>query len=418
MLRDAGLSRERAIQMARDIVQVGRDALGLSQPDWEGFQDQDHISNEILDYADEQAMRETDRLIQENDNLIRNFDQEEAREMAEPTPQRARGENDGDVAAAAARVSSGGGPNMPSKETPISNYPSLTYGFQETHTTILPWTGWIMASKLDTAQPVQLVVRMNTPVDMVPISTIATPSLPATPSTKGFYTTPSAEDGTFSNLGFPETMGSPSTSTTERPSWRETWFRMYEYYTVLKCHYQITVLNPMERRGYNMQIGEQFDSYSDTNGATGNRMPETNLSEALSYKNIKWHKAHPDRGEDAGGNNVVVIEGTWWPGKIKRNIINDGDVKTWTKTYDGGSPALPNMQELLTVNLWRAGLSYDKNTSTIPMNANIEIRLKYIVQFKDLQQQIRYPNTVSETGSVQLNFGTGPTGSGNPLARW
>ena len=45
--------------------------------------------------------------------------------------------------AAAARTSGTSGNNNVSKETPISTYPSLTYGLQETHTTILPWTGWV-----------------------------------------------------------------------------------------------------------------------------------------------------------------------------------------------------------------------------------------------------------------------------------
>ena len=48
---------------------------------------------------------------------------------------------DGNVNMMAARsgAASGGPGGGVSKETPISNYPSLSYGIQETHTTILPW---------------------------------------------------------------------------------------------------------------------------------------------------------------------------------------------------------------------------------------------------------------------------------------
>ena len=50
----------------------------------------------------------------------------------------------GDPEPAAARASASSGGNQVSKETQISIPPTLTYGLQETHTTILPWRCWFI----------------------------------------------------------------------------------------------------------------------------------------------------------------------------------------------------------------------------------------------------------------------------------
>lgn len=86
------------------------------------------------------------------------------------------GEQENQLAAARFGGSGGPGDGSVSKETPISNYPSLSYGLQETHTTILPWTGWFSAVALGKGLPAQLKVRMNTPYDMLDVTFAATPA--------------------------------------------------------------------------------------------------------------------------------------------------------------------------------------------------------------------------------------------------
>lgn len=327
---------------------------------------------------------------------------------SEPTPAP-------EAEAAAARRAGGGGPgggapgggNPQSKETPISSYPSISYGLQETHTTILPWTGWITAAKMDTGAPIQLRVRLNAPIDMIDATIIADPGAGVLFPSKGLYERPSAEDMKGATVDYPERFVTGAT-TVERPAWRDYWMALYEYYTVLGCEYKITLINPISTMGSAVIIGTQFDSYTDTAGASGNEMPRTNLSETLAFKHVEWDIITGFRAEKPN-HNATVISGKYTPGQIRRNIQNDGDVKTWIAT---AGLALPALKDFLTLNFWRAPMA------TSSVNAvNIQVELKYIVQFKDLKTQARYPNRTTGTALTHI-LSTNPADLGSALQKW
>ena len=107
-------------------------------------------------------------------------------------------------------------------------------------------------------------------------------------------------------------------------------------------------MNPASNLGANVVCGVQFDTYSDTATTTGNVMPLTYQREALAFKNIKWYTVWNQNQANNVKDNITVIKGTYKPGQAKRNIVNDGDVKTWTAT----STTLPNLKEILTLNFW------------------------------------------------------------------
>lgn len=325
-------------------------------------------------------------------------------------------------ATAAARASSGGAGNPVSKETEVSTYPNLSYGLPETHTCILPWTGWLSVAKLKTSTPVQIRIRMNSPADMLDCSTNDS----SIALTQGIYNQPIKEDGTLATttdndgVSFPETFTSlSSTDTKERPAWRAYFGSLYEYYTVLGCEYKITINNPVSNIGASVMVGTQFDSYSDTAGQTGNVMPKTTLSQMMAYKNIKWDIIQYSRSEVPNRSNAVV-SGRYTPGQVKRNIQNDGDVKTWTSTgardLQGTSTdswATPVLKDFLTLNFYKAPLGFHATTG-----CNIQFELKYIVQFKDLRQQARYPNTSTTDQDIVQTLNESTTAVGNAYQRW
>lgn len=330
-------------------------------------------------------------------------------------------------------ASSGGGPNSVSKETPISNYPSLTYGLQETHTTILPWTGWLSAARLDKDTPVVLELRMNTPYDMVITGTTSADPVGITVPTKGLAIRPLDAAGRNNPYQkYPLAFTASTTTATERPQWRDFWANLYDYYTVLGCEYKIIVTNPVTsirtfqydttlspfstpavqapiKDQADVVCGVEFDTYSDTATSTGNVMPRTEYEEVRNFKDIRWYKI-PD------SNGTTVISGTYKPGQAKRNITNDGDVKTWTAT---GS-TLPNLKENMLLCFWQDPLNNcgdGRAADQFGCGVNIEINLKYIVQFKDLKQQARYPNTLITDQDIQLNLNEVKTNTGNPMMR-
>lgn len=300
--------------------------------------------------------------------------------------------------AARAGVAPGGG-NQVSKETPISQYPSLSYGLQETHTTILPWVGWCSVAMGVGATPIRMSLRMNSIWDMFKNAIGTSPADGASFATPGIFGKPSRENGNASAMRFPKTMAD-GTSAAERPQWRDYWVQLYEYYTVLGCEYEIVVENPSANLGANVLVAHEFDSYSNAEGASGNEMPVAPIDEIMNFKNIRYDNVGSSSAGQNTAANIAIIKGTYKPGMIKRNIVNDGDVKTWTKA-DG---SLPNLNEFLQIFFVKHPMAHASQIYTV----NVQVKLKYIVQFKDLRKQARYPNsTVAGTITQVITNGVG-----------
>lgn len=330
----------------------------------------------------------------------------------EPMAERA-GDDDVEMADTSARSANGGPGNQLSKETPISIYPSLSYGLQETHTTILPWTGWCSAQCSHTGAPAEVRIRMNTPYDFWQSSVTQWVSNPLSSQNTIYNRQIHGDDTIQAGFTFPENMN--NLTATERPWWRDYWGQLYEYYTVLGCEYKITMVNPITVAGGSAIVGKTFDSYTDIQGATGNITPPTNLSEAMSFKGMQFKVIRESYGGPTG-HNVETIYGRYKPGDARRNIANDGDVQTWHKTmFDGAIPVAagtPKLSELLVLQFWRAPLAHAFGA------VNMQIELKWIVQFKDLRNMARNPNTIPAGTTINQIISGTRTDAGNPIARW
>lgn len=304
----------------------------------------------------------------------------------------------------AARVAGAGGTmNSVSKETPISMYPTLTYGLQETHTTILPWCGYISTTGMTHGVPNVLNIRMTQPHDM--IATTVQGLAEGSAWAKDFYVVPynnNATRDTATAANFPCVLdtGDP---TEEQCSFWEFFRLQYEYYTVLGCEYEILIDNPGDQPGTECTVGWDFNAYSDTAGASGNITPNDQaLSIMKQYKGIQWRTINC-ASNDNGKDNQIMIKGTYKPGQARRNIINDGDVKTWIATNNGGTAGSPTLKEFITLYFFRGELAYYKPANRI-LGVNMQIRLKYIVQFKDLRRNLRYPNTTDATITLSADL--------------
>lgn len=316
-----------------------------------------------------------------------------------------------------ARSGAGGGPNPQSKETPISRYPTLTYGLQETHTTILPFTFWFSSACHTTGMPAVMKIRLNSIYNFITSAVDGTLTSGGTPVTATNYARPIAPDGKGSNHMFPETINDGTY--VETPYWRNYWAQLYEYYTVLGCEYKITTGCVNTSSGFAAIVGHTIDSWSDAATESGNITPTTNLSEAMSLKGMQFDVLPAARPEN-GGQQMTIIQRRYIPGQAKRNIVNDGDVKTWTKTaFNGTSPEnfVPTLKETLNLYFWRAPLANIVSSNTEVTACNTQVELKWIVQFKDLRNLPRYPATTGGT-SVITNITNTRTDIGNPIARW
>ena len=319
-----------------------------------------------------------------NKEFIQQFDKERAMEVDS---------GPGGEEVSAARAAGGGGPSPVSKETPISPYPSLSYGVQETHTTILPYRAYASFGLLDHDTPLQLRIRTNTINDLM--LTELTALAPAgTIGVKKFHTLPVGPGGVnTTGAVFPVEL-TAGTKTNERPQWRDWWALQYEYFTVLGLKYKFIIHNTANSRGADIEVCVNDDTYSAAVGTTGNITPATKYIEMKAFKNQRWYYVESATSESNTTKNQVVISGTFKPGQGRRNIQNDGDVKTWTKTDE-----MPNLNEILNLNFYKAGLNYSTSALTC---GNVSIELDYIVQFKDLKERLRYPHTLAGTGIISI----------------
>lgn len=313
----------------------------------------------------------------------------------------------------AARVSAGGmiGAGNVSKETQVMKNATPSYGLQETHTTLCNYTNYFSATLLDHTAPLVTEFRMTAPFDMMtgPTDMVAV-GAPAS-YTKNLNNVPwMGTTGRVANDGVFPITPTAGAATAEKANWFAFWSKIYEYYTVLSCDYKIVINNPSTTTNNDILVGWDFNSYSDTAGATGNKTPQTStLMDMRAYKHMKWQRVEITTGVNTA-RATTIISGTYVPGMANRNVSNDGDVKTWNST-GGAGPTQPTLKEFLTLYFFKAPLNYT-NTGTVIAGCNVEFTLKYKVQFKDLRVNARYPTTgvtaismITPTDVMQVSTG-------------
>lgn len=326
------------------------------------------------------------------------------------------------------------GQNPGNRETPISKYPKLSYGLQETHTTIMPWTCYFGVLRPEYAKPTRIVFRMTSLYDMwygVGSGTnIRTGFGTATAingidhyqidthtwNTRNILTkkmlNPQAGTGVerSSFRDFPSELA--SASGVHAPAWRDYWNSFYQYYTVLSCEWTLTLVPNRESTGANILLGIQYSNEE--------LPPEDTLKYAQTWKHIRWETVS-NKAITNGDRVAHVIKGTYKPGQYKRDIKDDDKAETWTEF---GTMANPKLQENLVIDFYEHPLSYYNSrlagsspyaqywTTDYPAY-NCELSLKFIVQMKDLKNTARYPGT-TPIGSEALGVaGSNSLISGN-----
>jgi len=327
--------------------------------------------------------------------------------MSEPATSIQRTENDQDVAEARANT---GMQSTQSKETPVTIPPSITYGLQDTHTTILPVQFYLTAANCREFYAATLRLNLND-LDQRPIvqdtfttnqATVAANCGTATP-VYNFITNwkPADADGALSSEWTPY----PITITNGKPTplWWDYYSKLYSYYTVVGCEYEIT-FRPIRAEGVkNTNIDVLLIHSIESGGTEGtgvNREPpiNTTINDLLSYKQMKHQHIAGSNASCTNSSNIFVLKGYHTTGSTKRDVTNDGDVKTWSKVggVTAGSPT-NTYREYLFLNLFKHPLACSQKYQHVMM----DIKLKYVVQFKQLDKVAQYPSASYQYSIVQ-----------------
>jgi hypothetical protein len=281
-------------------------------------------------------------------------------------------------------------------ETPISIAPTITYGLQDTHTTILPYTFYFCVGKLAAATPTSIQIRMNSIYDMLITDLAAgTGSIGDQIAYNKFISS-----GIASTWVNPPRTITASTYTDEAPAYRDMWTKYYGYYSVLGCNWEVTMRNP--------------NSNNDADACccyfySGNEeIPNCSLDNIVYWKGIKREIIGSGGVENT--YRIRTIKGHYKPGQHKREIRDDDKAKTWTAIG-----AAPTLKENLNLRFYTGPLSNDVGAVAI----NAMVTIKYIVQFKDLHKSAQYP-TFSNTSTSNADR-LPPTASGavpNTVLNW
>jgi hypothetical protein len=183
----------------------------------------------------------------------------------------------------------------------------------------------------------------------------------------------------------------------EQPQMRKFWAHIYNYYAVVQCNYKITVQLNTEAQngqlvGYQYLHGQQNPPVLDAGGIN-----------VITHEYRKWHPdcqyqmvttLNKNEQVTVGAptnyaynkvlqqrlNNRMVFRGTWYPGTIKHEVVEDENREIWTKMN-----TTPTNHEKLTLLLHRSPRSSD-----ISLAGHIYTELQYVVQLKDLQTRYQY----------------------------
>lgn len=303
-------------------------------------------------------------------------------------------------------------------ETPVSIPPTITYGFQETHTTVLPAICWFSCPNLaSNYTPTTFSFSLNS------IYNIMSGSIKASTTQNACWIKKCGEhtyqNGTDVGYPFPSEQANDSWNNMT-PWWRDTWEKLYMYYAVLGVEYEIVISSP-SLAGRKSLVAYTVQTSGSNNNTSVSLATNVPLRELYGMKNIEYKEiAGRDNAED-GKSNVQIIKGTYKPGTALRDISNDGDVKLWSKTdITGAAGESPAYKEYMQVMSYIHPMSTSGNSvngifgsgENLYSNVchNVQVRLKYIVQFKQLRSSLRFPTAANAANPVAIQF----PDAGNP----
>lgn len=307
-------------------------------------------------------------------------------------------------------ANSSGGTNG-TGETPVDTIPPQLGLFGETHTAILPLRFGVsfVGINNDPTSSLRsrntLKIRMNAPYNILKDSTFINNTEGASPfyglgthQAKAYGSLVESVLRSFETTLVPATAPTATTSGAGVvadancvPAWRLWFEKIYDSYHTVETQYRITFVSPETTVGNRSRVFEDHDVY--TTSSSGNIMP---LDVPVMYLNSQFPKVKTTIVEERNNNDgrgwVKQISGVWRPGVWSKNTLNAEDIKGW---YATGAEPTPAWNENLVLT------ARPDEYCTDPVNLNVFVELRYIVQFKDKKETFRY--TTPASSAVALN---------------
>lgn len=255
------------------------------------------------------------------------------------------------------------------------------YGLPETITAVMPSTFYFSAL-VDTSKDVmvQAEFRLTSMTDQS-ISTFSTPT-PATTYSRGLYSQCLPTSNATAWPAAPNIISFPTTGAADNSTWRTYYHKMYQYYRVLGIEYEFVIQNTQYNVGNDVLVATVIDTYSLQSAVNVHPLGiTTKPSEMEQWSDVRWNIARSSI-DGTQNDTYLTVKGYYKPGKVRQNVENDEDVTTWTKVGQS-----PDLTEKLTILFGKTPF----NTSLLSHGVNVRVKMRKIVQYKDLNVAYRWP---------------------------
>lgn len=296
------------------------------------------------------------------------------------------------------------------QETQITNA-QASYWMQHTLTKYAPYNYYFTICRPNFVEPLQFTIKMTHPQAMINFTPALQIPVAGANTAKGFFTHNIGSNRTaWENplVTYPKTVG--GTPGVQIPASIAYYVQNYKKYTVTNCHYKITFQHTSTNGKENdifMTYG--FNTYRTAAPAEGNRYPlttNTNVDDEMYWKDIKSAIIKTRQNDSASDPASYVLEGNYKMGQAKKTVENDSDIEVWHNIETNGSLTAPRLTEELVCRFYRAPISPDNQIS----NARVMIQLVYTIQFKDLRDQLMYPQRTDTATIIVDNTDFQPSG--------
>lgn len=189
----------------------------------------------------------------------------------------------------------------------------------------------------------------------------------------------------------------------------------YNAYTVTKCEWMVRVEFPFHLIKTNYVTDDTPGPAALEDAIIGNTSYETvplsNVS-ARVFTNytmtgdtivavnppVNANVMNMERWDNTYDNKVTVrpntsktIRGTWYPGKVKHNPLNDDDMQLWSAA--GSVPAQSHLEHLV-IKIKEDAHANTRHTNPVTIHGvNIYVNVKWHVQFKERKTELQYPTS-------------------------
>lgn len=169
------------------------------------------------------------------------------------------------------------------------------------------------------------------------------------------------------------------TTTTDGWQWRSWYIKMYQYYHVMGCEYEFTFQNIAQTPYGGCVVASFIDTYNPIQ-STQIHPTDATLSQMEQWPDVTWTRI---RSSSEGNTDVSqqTLKGYYYPGKVNQNVENDEDVSTWTSVV-----STPTLTENITLRFFP-----DMFNELGETRLNCRLRMRLIVQLKDLNPVFRWP---------------------------